>query len=89
MVSIDFLKDKECKTVTGSFKNYMAWLLRQKGADIKKIRTDNGGEYMGKEFKEVCEKLGITHETTSPHTPEHNGVAESHNRTLQEGALTL
>ena len=27
MVSIDFLKDKECKTVTGSFKNYMAWLL--------------------------------------------------------------
>ena len=27
MASISFLKDKECKTVTGSFKNYMAWLL--------------------------------------------------------------
>ena len=89
MASVDFIKDKECKTVTDSFKKYMAWLLRQKRADVKRIRTDNGGEYMGKEFKEVCEKLGIAHETTSPHTPEHNGIAERHNRTLQEGALTL
>ena len=75
MVSINFLKEKECRTVTGSFKKYMAWLLQQKGADVKKIRTDNRGEYMGKEFREVSEKLSITHETTSPHTPEHNGVA--------------
>ena len=44
---------------------------------------------MGKEFRETCEKLGITHETTCPHTPEHNGIAKHHNRTLQEGALTL
>ena len=44
---------------------------------------------MGKEFREICEKLGIAHETTSPHMPEHNGIAEHHNRTLQEGALTL
>ena len=63
--------------------------MRQKKADVKRIRTDNGGEYTGKEFREVCDKLGITHETTSPHTPEHNGIAERHNRTLQEGALTL
>ena len=32
MASVDFLKDKECKMVTGSFKKYMAWLLRQKKA---------------------------------------------------------
>ena len=68
MASINFLKDKECKTVTGSFKKYMAWLLRQKGVDVKRIRMDNGGEYMGKEFREICEKLGIAYETTSPHT---------------------
>ena len=34
-------------------------------------------------------KLGIIHKTTTPYTPEHNGVAERYNRTLQEGALTL
>ena len=56
---------------------------------MKKIRTDNGVEYMGNEFKYVCSKLGIIHETTSPYTPEHNGIVERHNRTLQEGALTL
>ena len=53
------------------------------------MRTDNGGEYVGKEFKKICNDLGIIHETTSPHTPEHNGIAERYNRTLQEGALTL
>jgi transposase InsO family protein len=88
-VSIEFLKNKECKTVTESFKKYMAWLLRQKGAEVKRIRTDNGGEYMGKEFQHICGELGIIHETTSPYTPEHNGISERYNRMLQEGALTL
>ena len=63
--------------------------ITKKGVDIKRIRMDNGGEYMGKEFREVCEKLGITHKTTSLHMPEHNRIAKHHNRTLQEGALTL
>ena len=89
MSNVEFLKNKECKTVTESFKRYMAWLLRQKKMDVKKVRTDNGGEYTGKEFEDVCSKLGIIHETTSPYTPEHNGIAERYNRTLQEGALTL
>ena len=56
---------------------------------VKRIRSDNGGEYMGKEFQDICTKSGIIHETTSPYTPEHNGIAERYNRTLQEGALTL
>ena len=41
-----------------------------------RVRTDNGGEYMGKEFQAICSKLGIIHETTPPYTPELNGVAE-------------
>ena len=87
--SIDFLKNKECSTISQSFKKYMAWLLCQKKADVKKIRMDNGGEYIGKEFTHICSKLDIIHETTSPYTPEHNGIAKRHNRILQEGALAL
>ena len=84
--SINFLKNKECSTLSKSFKKYMAWLLHQKKADVKKIRMDNGEEYIGKEFAHICSKLGIIHETTSPYTPECNGIAD---RTLQEGALAL
>ena len=87
--NIKFLKNKECKTISGSFKCYFAWLLWQKKADVKKIRADNRGEYTGKEFQYICSKLSIIHETTSPYTPEHNGIAKQYNRTLQEGALTL
>ena len=87
--NIEFLKNKECITVTNSFKNYAAWILRQKGVEIKRIRTDNGGEYTGKEFENLCSSTGIIHETTSPYTPEHNGTTERYNRTLQEGALTI
>ena len=50
---------------------------------------DNGGEYIRKEFAHICSKLGITHETTSLYTPEHNGIAKRHDRTLQERALAL
>jgi len=86
---IDFLKNKECSTVTASFQHYLSWLLRQKKAEVKHIRTDNGGEYTGSDFESLCGELGIIHETTSPYTPEHNSIAERYNRTLQEGALTL
>ena len=86
---IDFLKDKESATVAASFKHFIIWIKKQKNANVKRIRSDNGGEYTGKPFQDVCGELGIIHQTTSPYTPEHNGVAERYNRTLQEGALTL
>ena len=86
---VDFLKNKECTTVTRSFVNYAAWIKQQIGSTVKKVRTDNGGEYTGREFTHLCEEQGIVHETTSPHTPEHNGIAERYNRVLQEGALTM
>ena len=87
--SIKFIRNKECTTVTDSFRCYITWISRQKNANVKKIQTDNGGEYTGKEFLLLCDKLSIIHETTTPYTPEHNGITEHYNRTLQEGALTL
>ena len=87
--SIEFIKNKECSTVTDSFKRYLAWIVKQRGVNVKNVRTDNGGEYMGGEFQDLCAKLGIVYQTTSPYMPEHNGIAEHYNRTLQEGSLTL
>ena len=49
---------------------------------LKRLRTDNGGEYISREFKEYCSKHGIMHEKTVPGTPQHNGVVERMNQTI-------
>ena len=46
---------------------------------LKNLRTDNGKEYISREFKEYCSKHGIRHEKTVPATPQHNGVVEKMN----------
>ncbi|RDX64254.1 hypothetical protein CR513_57211, partial [Mucuna pruriens] len=53
------------------------------------LRTDGGGEYNSKEFKEFCEAKGIEHEVTAPYTPQHNGLAERRNRTLLDMARCM
>ena len=56
---------------------------------IKTLRTDNGGEYVSKEFEKFLKTRGITHQFTVPYNPEQNGVAERKNRTLQEMVCCL
>lgn len=63
------------------FKNGVENELDRK---IKKLRTDNGKEYINKNFDSYLKKHGIMHQTTNPYTPEQNGVSERMNRTLIE-----
>ena len=44
--------------------------ITQGGRPIKRLRTDNGGEYMSTALKVELDKPGIWHETTSAYTPE-------------------
>ena len=59
-------------------------MLDISGVDIKKIRTDGGGEYMGGQFKQVLLENSIKHEQSCPDSPHQNGVAERSWRTLFE-----
>ena len=52
--------------------------------NVRRLRTDNGGEYSNYEFHNFMKDQGIAHETTAPYTPEQNGVAERENRTIIE-----
>ena len=45
------------------------------GIQIVTVRTDGGGEFEG-EFQLLLKELGIKRETTSPYTPQYNGVVE-------------
>jgi transposase InsO family protein len=41
----------------------------QCGQKIKKLRTDNGGEYTSKEFSVFCQEAGIVHQLIVPYSP--------------------
>jgi hypothetical protein len=53
-------------------------------SEVAKLRSDGGGEYMGKEFKDALVANQIRHEQSSPYSPSQNGVAERGWRTLFE-----
>ena len=66
------------------FKEWKAMVEKTTGLKIKRLRTDNGGEYTSNEFEEYLKAEGMQHKTTIAKTPEQNGVAERMNRTLVE-----
>lgn len=41
---------------------------------LKSIRTDRGGELNSTQFTVFCIEFGIKHYTTTPYTPQQNGV---------------
>ena len=47
------------------------------------LRSDRGGEYESA-FFDVYAQHGIIHETTTPYSPQSNGVAERKNHTLKK-----
>lgn len=57
---------------------------KQTGMKIKALHTDNGREYLSKEFDKLLNKEGIKRRLTVPYTPQQNGVAERYNRILVE-----
>ena len=49
--------------------------------------SDNGGEFLA--LKEFFLLHGISHRTSPPHTPEHNGISERKHRHIVETGLSL
>ena len=62
---------------------------RQSEHKIKVFRSDNGGEYTSKRFDEFLCIHGMARHTSTPYTPQHNGVAERANRTIVEMARSM
>ena len=78
-----YLLRKKSK-VFDKFKEFKALVENQTEKKIKVLRTDNGGEFYGNEFKELCKKCVIARGMTTPYSPRHNGVVERMNKTLME-----
>ncbi|CAN0877829.1 Retrovirus-related Pol polyprotein from transposon TNT 1-94, partial [Linum grandiflorum] len=69
--------------------NFIKEVQNDKQITIGKIRSDNGGEFISQDFKNLCESLGIIHEFSVARTPQQNGVVERKNRTLVDIARTM
>nr|GFC43838.1 retrotransposon protein, putative, Ty1-copia subclass [Tanacetum cinerariifolium] len=52
-------------------------------------RTDNSTEFKNQVLKEYFDSVGISHQMSSVHTPQQNGVVERRNQTLVEAARTI
>lgn len=81
-IHVFFIASKD--QVYSTFKDYQRTVENEIDCTIKVLRTDNGREYVNKEFEQYLKSKGIRHQLTVPYTPEQNGVAERTNRTIVE-----
>nr|GFB56408.1 hypothetical protein [Tanacetum cinerariifolium] len=56
---------------------------------VRRIRTDNGTEFVNQMLREYYKEVGISHETSVACSPQQNRVVEGRNRTLIEAARTM
>ena len=53
------------------------------------LRSDNGGEYIGQDFKKLCAERGIRGQTGDADAPQTQGIAESLNDTVLSDIRTF
>src|ERR1700683_5341105 len=86
-VWVSFLK---CKSdAFAAFKEWLTFVEKETGCSLLIFCTDNGSEFLSKEWKKFLKDRGIRHETTSPNTPEQNGDAERQNRSIFDHVQTV
>lgn len=65
-------------------KEFKHEVENQLGRNIRMHRSERGGEYLSIEFHYYLKECGIVSHLTPPRTPQLNGVAKRHNRSLLE-----
>ena len=82
-----FIRNKD--TTAQHFQSMAYWTETFIDHSLTSVRSDHGGEFLGKELQMFFSSRGITHQTSVLHTPQQNGHAERFNRTLLEKAEAI
>ncbi|GJU11072.1 retrovirus-related pol polyprotein from transposon TNT 1-94 [Tanacetum coccineum] len=61
-------------------KDFLTMIQRNLQAQVITVRTDRGTEFLNKTLHAYFKEEGIEHQTSTPRTPEQNGVVERRNR---------
>ena len=83
---ICFLKHKS--DAAKELRKLVAEHIAPAGIKIGTVRIDGGGKFDG-ESQLLLKELGIKRKTTSPHTPQYNGVVEQALGLLRDKPVTL
>ncbi|CAI6010658.1 unnamed protein product [Closterium sp. NIES-65] len=75
--------------VLREFQRWLALVERQTKKSVLSLRSDRGGEFLGKAFTDFVDGKGIVHDLTCPYTPQQNGMAEREMRTVVESVRTM
>ena len=70
-----------------TFIRFTALVENKFQVKVGTLFSDNGGEFIA--LRGFLASKGISHLTSPPHTPEHNGLAERRHRHIVETGLTL
>lgn len=87
MMSMTYLREKS--EAFDKFKLFKEKVENELGLKIKCSRSDIGGEFTSYLFNSYCEEHGIKRQTSTPRTPQQNGIAERRNRTILDAARTM
>jgi hypothetical protein len=71
------------------FRRMKALAETEGGKRLRAFRSDRGGEFNSVQFRELCDEQGLKHFTTTPYSPQQNGVVERRNQTIVEMARCM
>ena len=80
---------KKKSDTTTAIKKWIAVHETEVGTKIKKMRSENGGEFIDAAFEKWLKEHGIVHQTIPARSPQSNGVCERMNRTIQDRARSM
>ncbi|CAI7864700.1 unnamed protein product [Closterium sp. NIES-53] len=75
--------------VLEEFQKWLVLVERQTKNSMLSLRSDRGGEFLGKAFTDFIDRKGIVHDLTCPYTPQQNCMAEREMRTVVESVRTM
>nr|GEU34893.1 hypothetical protein [Tanacetum cinerariifolium] len=85
-----FIRDlQENDLLTEVLKDFLTMIQRNLQAPANTVQTDRGTKFLNKTLRAFFKEEGIEHQTSTPRTPEQNGVVERQNRNLVEAARTM
>jgi transposase InsO family protein len=64
--------DETKETAAAVLRNALAWFA-ERGVNVQRVLSDNGGAYKFYLWRDTCEELGITPKRTRPYRPQTNG----------------